>query len=209
MHLELGSATVPVAPVGVPPTVWGGGVFSPISGWRDAQGQDVACLLFGPASWKVAARDEFIGWSGWQRQSRLSHLANNSRFLILPWMQSPHLASHLLAQAVRRLRVDEQIRVSLECCPPCQGPVSGKQSLTQDIEGIPEVRPCVTEWVTEEGWCERCQSEVCSTHPLQVSRAGGADAPCFALRLGSLRSRAHALLESPRTQIQEEKVRKR
>ena len=73
---------------------------------RDGQGQDLACLLFGPASWKVAARDRYIGWSSSQRPSRLAHLANNSRFLILPWKQSPHLASHLLAQAVRRLRVD-------------------------------------------------------------------------------------------------------
>ena len=73
---------------------------------RERQGQDVACLLFGPASWKVAARDKFIGWSAWQRQSGLSHLANNSRFLILPWIRTAHLASHLLAQAVRRLRVD-------------------------------------------------------------------------------------------------------
>ena len=80
---------------------------------RDTQGQDVACLLFGPAAWKVAARDEFIGWSGTQRQSRLSHLANNSRFLILPWIQTPHLASHLLAQAVRRLRVDWPARHGL------------------------------------------------------------------------------------------------
>lgn len=73
---------------------------------RDRQGQDVACLLFGPASWKVAARDQFIGWSSVERQARLSHLANNSRFLILPWIQTPHLASHVLAQAVRRLRRD-------------------------------------------------------------------------------------------------------
>jgi hypothetical protein len=73
---------------------------------RDRQGQDVACLLFGPASWKVAARDEFISWSSSQRQSRLAHLANNSRFLILPWIGTPDLASHLLAQAVGRLRVD-------------------------------------------------------------------------------------------------------
>ncbi len=73
---------------------------------QDRHGQDVACLLFGPAAWKVAARDEFIGWSSSQRQSRLSHLANNSRFLILPWIHTPHLASHLLAQAVGRLRVD-------------------------------------------------------------------------------------------------------
>jgi hypothetical protein len=73
---------------------------------RDRHGQDVACLLFGPAAWKVAARDEFIGWSSAQRQSRLAHLANNSRFLILPWIQTPHLASCILAQAIRRLRQD-------------------------------------------------------------------------------------------------------
>lgn len=72
----------------------------------DRSGRDVACLLFGPAAWKVAARDAFIGWSAAQRQQGLGHLANNSRFLILPGVQTPHLASHLLAAAVRRLGVD-------------------------------------------------------------------------------------------------------
>ena len=71
---------------------------------RDRNGREVACLLFGPASWKVAARDAFIGWSSGQRQRGLGHLANNSRFLIL--LPAPHLASHLLAGAVRRLRAD-------------------------------------------------------------------------------------------------------
>jgi len=73
---------------------------------RDRHGEDLACLLFGPAAWKVAARDQWIGWSDAQRQIRLAHLANNSRFLILPWNQTPGLASHLLAQSVRRLEVD-------------------------------------------------------------------------------------------------------
>lgn len=73
---------------------------------RDRNGREVACLLFGPASWKVGVRDAFIGWSAGQRQQGLGHLANNSRFLILPAVQTPHLASHLLAGAVRRLRVD-------------------------------------------------------------------------------------------------------
>ena len=71
-------------------------------------------------------------------------------------------------------QVDEQIWVNLESCPHCQGPVSQKHCLTQYIEEIPVVRPRVTELTTEEGWCEHCQREVCSTHPLQVSRAGGA-----------------------------------
>jgi hypothetical protein len=71
---------------------------------RDRNGRDVACLLFGPAAWKVGARDAFIGWSPGQRQVGLGHLANNTRFLVL--LQAPHLASHLLAGAVRRVRVD-------------------------------------------------------------------------------------------------------
>jgi hypothetical protein len=70
--------------------------------------------------------------------------------------------------------IDEQIRVNLDRCPQCQGPVSEKRWLTQYIEEIPVVRPRVTELITEEAWCERCRCEVCSTHPLQVSRAGGA-----------------------------------
>ena len=47
-------------------------------------GQDVACLLFGAAAWQSATRDRFIGWSAAQRAEGLSHVINNSRFLILP-----------------------------------------------------------------------------------------------------------------------------
>jgi transposase len=70
--------------------------------------------------------------------------------------------------------IDEHIRVNLDCCPQCQGPVCQKRILTQYIEDIPVVRPHVTELITEEGWCEGCQAAVCSTDPRQVSRAGGA-----------------------------------
>ena len=73
-------------------------------------------------------------------------------------------------------QVDEHIRVNLECCPHCQGALCEKRPLTQYIEEIPVVRPRVTELITEEGWCEHCQAEVFSTHPLQTSRAGGAAA---------------------------------
>jgi hypothetical protein len=65
---------------------------------------------------------------------------------------------------------------NLDGCPHCQGPVYDKRLLTQYIEEIPVVRPHVTGLTTEEGWCERCQCEVGSTHPLQVSRAAGAAA---------------------------------
>jgi len=73
---------------------------------RDRCGREVACLLFGPASWKVAAREAFIGWSDAQRREGLGHVANNSRFLILPGRTASGLASHLLAGAARQLRTD-------------------------------------------------------------------------------------------------------
>lgn len=73
---------------------------------EDAQGRDLACVLFGPAAWKVAARDQFIGWSATQRQGRLGQLAQQSRFLILPWVHVPHLASQVLTQSLVRLAAD-------------------------------------------------------------------------------------------------------
>lgn len=73
---------------------------------RDRRGRDVACLLFGPAAWKVGPRDQFLGWSPTQRERRLGHIASNSRFLILPGAQACHLASHVLAQTLRHLCAD-------------------------------------------------------------------------------------------------------
>ncbi len=75
---------------------------------RDREGRPLACLLFGSAAWKAAARDQWLGWSGEQRRRHLSLLTNNTRFLILPWVRVPHLASHLLGQATARLSADWQ-----------------------------------------------------------------------------------------------------
>lgn len=77
---------------------------------RDQQGRELAVMVFGAAAWKVAARDEFIGWSARQRQQHLGGIANQQRFLILPWVRVAHLASHLLALAARRLSADWQSR---------------------------------------------------------------------------------------------------
>jgi hypothetical protein len=68
----------------------------------------VACLLFGASAWKVASRDQFIGWNDATRAKRLNWTTNNTRFLILPWVRVPHLASHLLARTLRRLSADWQ-----------------------------------------------------------------------------------------------------
>ena len=77
---------------------------------KDRLGRELGVMVFGAAAWKVAARDSFIGWSLAQRQSRLGWIVNQQRFLILPWVKVPHLASHLLALALRRLSADWQSR---------------------------------------------------------------------------------------------------
>jgi hypothetical protein len=77
---------------------------------RDVRGRELAVMVFGAAAWKVAVRDQFIGWSVEQRQEHLGTIANQQRFLILPWVQVAHLASHLLALATRRLSADWQVR---------------------------------------------------------------------------------------------------
>jgi hypothetical protein len=67
-------------------------------------------LLFGAAAWRLACRDRFIGWDDPTRAQGLARIANNMRFLILPWVRVPHLASHLLGQVSRRLSADWQHR---------------------------------------------------------------------------------------------------
>lgn len=74
----------------------------------------LACLLFTSAAWKMAPRDAAIGWSNAARQKNLLRVVNQSRFLILPWIRIPHLASHILAFAARRLRQDWQVRYQIE-----------------------------------------------------------------------------------------------
>jgi len=77
---------------------------------KGRDGRELGVMVFGAAAWKVAARDEFIGWSVQQRREHLGAIANQQRFLIMPWVRVPHLASHLLALATRRLSVDWQGR---------------------------------------------------------------------------------------------------
>ena len=77
---------------------------------RDRRGRPLAGLLFGSAAWKCAARDTFIGWEPATQERNLPFLTNNTRFLILPWVTVPHLASHILSSIVRRIRSDWQAK---------------------------------------------------------------------------------------------------
>jgi hypothetical protein len=74
----------------------------------DRQGRPLACVLFGAAAWQCADRDAYIGWDAATRGQGLPLIANNSRFLIIPWVGVPSLASHLLSRIARRLSGDWQ-----------------------------------------------------------------------------------------------------
>jgi hypothetical protein len=73
---------------------------------QDAQQRDLAVHLVGAAAWQCAVRDRYIGWSGPVRAVGLPRIANHSRFLILPWVKVPHLASHLLGGLTGRIAGD-------------------------------------------------------------------------------------------------------
>ena len=71
-------------------------------------------LAFSAAAWRVAARDSWIGWDREAREQHLNQVVNNSRFLILPHLRVPHLASHVLGLALQRLRSDWRQRYGYE-----------------------------------------------------------------------------------------------
>ena len=74
-------------------------------------GQTILALLgFGAAAWKVAARDQFIGWTQEKRIRSLYLVVNNARFLILPWIRSFNLASKILGMISKRLPSDWEDR---------------------------------------------------------------------------------------------------
>jgi len=71
-----------------------------------ARGRPMACLAFSSAPRHLGSRDRFIGWSAAARRKNIGLLAYNSRFLVLPWVRIPHLASHLLGRVARQVSRD-------------------------------------------------------------------------------------------------------
>ena len=71
-----------------------------------ASGRPVAAMAWSSAPRHLGPRDRFIGWSAQQRRRNIRFIAYNSRFLILPWVRVPHLASHILGQMAKILPCD-------------------------------------------------------------------------------------------------------
>jgi hypothetical protein len=73
-----------------------------------AQERVVACLGWCSVPRHIGCRDRYIGWTKEQREKNLQYAAINTRYLILPWVRVPHLASHILGMMARRISSDWQ-----------------------------------------------------------------------------------------------------
>jgi hypothetical protein len=72
----------------------------------EGQPRPIACVAWSSAPRHLGSRDRYIGWSAEARRRNIRFVAYNTRFLILPWVTVPHLASHLLGRMARLLSQD-------------------------------------------------------------------------------------------------------
>ena len=92
--------------------------FTPLVGaqlryWVYAEDRLLALFGYGASAWRLAPRDRWIGWNDAQRQAGLPHVVGQVRFLILPWIRCPHLASKLLSLSAARLPADWEQRYGI------------------------------------------------------------------------------------------------
>jgi len=73
-------------------------------------GNALGCVLMAGAAKSLGVRDAWIGWSEQRRLQNLPWVINNTRFVLFPWVQVAHLASHVLGQLARRVRDDWEQR---------------------------------------------------------------------------------------------------
>ncbi len=73
-----------------------------------AANRPIACFIFSSAPYSILHRDRFIGWSSDALEKNRHLIAYNSRFLLLPWVEVPHLASHLLGRCAKCISADWQ-----------------------------------------------------------------------------------------------------
>lgn len=92
--------------------------YSPIRGAQlryriDSDAGILGFIAFGSAAWRVTVRDRFIGWDDQARLNNLPLVVQNVRFLLLPWVKVPNLASNVLAIAARQMSLDWHARYGL------------------------------------------------------------------------------------------------
>ena len=70
-------------------------------------------FAYSASAWRIEAREEWIGWDEESRKRHLQEVICNSRFLILPQVKVPNLASHVLSLSLQRLSMDWQERYGI------------------------------------------------------------------------------------------------
>lgn len=106
-------------------------------------------LLFATAAHKLQARDRWIGWDAATRARFRPRIVNNSRYLLLPGVHVPHLASHVLGLVARRIRADWVARYGFA--------------------------PILLETFVEEPWTGTCYAAA-NWHPLGLTTGRGRSA---------------------------------
>ncbi len=102
--------------------------------------QRVALLGWAAAALRNTPRDQYLGWDRATKARRLTFVVNNVRFLVLPCIRQPHLASQILGANLRRLGADWQ--TTHGCCWP-------KPSWTPRAFAAPVITPAIgTTWAT-------------------------------------------------------------
>ena len=81
---------------------------------RAEDGRLLGCLGYSSAAWRLEGREQWIDWSEQRRAQGLGHIVQQSRFLILPWVKVPNLASHILALSMRGLAAHWQCHYGQE-----------------------------------------------------------------------------------------------
>ena len=71
-----------------------------------SRGVELGCLQFSSAAWALEDRDKWIGWNSDEKTTNLRLIANNTRYLLLPWARMPNLASRVLGKAARQIQGD-------------------------------------------------------------------------------------------------------
>jgi len=80
---------------------------------KGLEGQRVGCIQLSSPAWQMASRDRWIGWDAAKRVLNLQRIVQNSRFLLLPWVRIPHLASASLGLLARRIAADWEARYAI------------------------------------------------------------------------------------------------
>ena len=112
----------------------------------EAAAGPLGVLSFVSAPLRLGPRDAHLGWDARTRGSHIQQVVSNDRFLLLPGVRVPNLASHVLGRAVGRLAADWEARhgvrpVLVETCVEASRPATSYRAAGWECVGRTAGRP--------------------------------------------------------------------